>query len=802
MALRAGIPVRGPEQPGLLPPHRLLGLLYRRGEDEIPGHGLRRHGAHHLQHLPAPGNGFTFDGSVSPPTLTSSNDTAKAATVRFTLTATDANNNTAAAKVSVTVIDDVCSKEHGWRSKQHYVPSHLIYDCNVLLSGKEMLEGSGGKTLDWSVNKPIFNFDGPANCDCDGWEGVGPYPGRGRVGTLVWPDSDSLPQPSSAPRLAGSIPPQFGALHSLATISFQDHNLTGPVPPELASAQMKLGTISFAGNNLTGSIPKELAKHLNLVNLYLNDNNLSGSIPPEFGNAPNLAILNLRDNAGLTGGIPAELGDNSKLRAILLDNTGLGGSIPTELGNLTKLKYLYLANAGLTGSIPDELGNIAALQYLSLDGNSLSGSIPTELGRLTKLEHLFLNGNSLNGSIPEELGNLTNLKYLYLNNAGLSGSIPAELGSLTKLEGLRLNDNQLTGSIPTELGNLTALENLWLHNNALTGAIPSTLAALGELKYFSGESSDPAIQLPVQLHGNSLDDTPVTLNVSPAGRTMAEDGGAVTYTVTASVTDAGIQWAAKQRVSGSYTIQDDDPPFSNPDCHPFRLPKCTVSATWNGEHRHGVDRQADRNRERRGRRRSRRRISGGTYPEHTLRLDHQRILPVCNYSYGQPRSQHRRDRNLHRNRKGRAPSGGHLRGSKPGGDYHPKYGTARNPYAHADANSFADSYADAAPDAYSYADAHTTTAIAQRGRPALTSYLDADTHADAGAYVGARAYTGAYVGARAHASPNGDARARASPNGEALADPYTHANTNGDDADTHTGAYTQANGDAHAHICA
>ena len=115
----------------------------------------------------------------------------------------------------------------------------------------------------------------------------------------------------------------------------------------------------------------------------------------------------------------------------------------------------------LSGPIPPELSQLTRLELLQLGWNQLSGPIPPELGQLTALRfHLDLAGNQLSGPIPPELGRLTNLERLSLQNSQLSGPIPPELGRLTRLQWLALGRNQLSGPIPVELGNLTALTDL------------------------------------------------------------------------------------------------------------------------------------------------------------------------------------------------------------------------------------------------------------------------------------------------------------------------------------------------------
>ena len=144
---------------------------------------------------------------------------------------------------------------------------------------------------------------------------------------------------------------------------------------------------------------------------------------------------------------------------------GLSGPIPAELGNLTRLASLRLGSNDLTGPIPPELGLLASLDYLYLAGNDLTGPIPAELGNLAKLESLSLWSNALTGPIPPELGNLGNLTEVYLSDNALTGPIPPELGNLAKLESLSLGSNALTGPIPHSFLQLRRLDEVYVGGN-------------------------------------------------------------------------------------------------------------------------------------------------------------------------------------------------------------------------------------------------------------------------------------------------------------------------------------------------
>ena len=126
----------------------------------------------------------------------------------------------------------------------------------------------------------------------------------------------------------------------------------------------------------------------------------------------------------------------------------------------------------MSGTIPAELGNLSKLKTLSLGVNQLTGSIPAELGNLINLETLNLYYNQLSGTIPAELGNLSKLKKLSLGVNQLTGSIPVELGNLINLETLNLYYNQLTGEIPAFIGNMKSYANVLLYYNNLAGTPP------------------------------------------------------------------------------------------------------------------------------------------------------------------------------------------------------------------------------------------------------------------------------------------------------------------------------------------
>ncbi len=350
-------------------------------------------------------------------------------------------------------------------------------------------------------------------------------------------------------QLSGAIPAELGTLANLEQLDLGNNQLSGEVPGELGRLS-DLIVLRLTGNaSLSGPLPRSLTGLTSLRVLWPSGTGLCAPTDAAFRswlggventrgvvncssaaaspdrdvlvalynatNGPNwtnntnwltdepigewhgvttdedrrVTTLNLRVN-GLSGRMPAELGNLTNLQELWLAGNQLSGPIPPELGDLANLQALWLESNQLSGRIPAELGNLANLQELALIANDLSGPIPPELGTLAKLQVLLLHENQLSGRIPAELGNLANLQELALNANDLSGPIPPELGNLANLEWLELGANQLSGPIPPVLGSLASLLGLWLDNNELSGPFPDSFTGLDALLTLTWHSTE------------------------------------------------------------------------------------------------------------------------------------------------------------------------------------------------------------------------------------------------------------------------------------------------------------------------
>jgi len=239
--------------------------------------------------------------------------------------------------------------------------------------------------------------------------------------------------------------------------------------------------IDLESNNLLGILPDEIGFFSTVTHLGLWDNSIVGTIPRTIGIMNKLVKLYLDDNPGLTGPLPAEIGQLRDLDDMTLYNTGITGSFPSEIGKLTSLSRFWANGVSFTGTIPTEIGNLKALKSLYLDECDFEGTIPSQIGECTNLEDMRFFNNELTGTIPSEMYFLSNLKILYLDNNDLNGTISPLISGWGAMQDLQIFNNLLEGQIPESIGNLPSLRVLVLKKNKLTGTIPSAFGKAGNL---------------------------------------------------------------------------------------------------------------------------------------------------------------------------------------------------------------------------------------------------------------------------------------------------------------------------------
>ena len=385
-------------------------------------------------------------------------------------------------------------------------------------------------------------------------------------------------------RLEGPIPPELGSLAHLRGLSLSGNALEGPVPPELGALPY-LEYLYLDGNALAGALPRSLLRIGGLVRLRFERNDgLCAPGTAEFiawldgiGQTGEGSFCNETDRAALATLHAAADGDGWTDSEGWLSGEALAGWHGVETDSLGRVATLDLAGNGLSGRLPAGLGDLAAMTALRVGDNALSGRLPrtlldlplgelnyagTELcapadevfrawldaiavleatgaecapatdreiletfhdatrGRdwidsknwLTDapLEHwrgvevddqgrvveLRLWDNGLAGRLPPELGDLAHLEYLRLSDNGLTGVIPPEFAGLSALTHLALDGNGLSGRLPPELGGLRPLEELRVENNDLSGPLPPELSGLASLRGL-GLTGNPGMSGPL-----------------------------------------------------------------------------------------------------------------------------------------------------------------------------------------------------------------------------------------------------------------------------------------------------------------
>ena len=196
------------------------------------------------------------------------------------------------------------------------------------------------------------------------------------------------------------IPEELADLTEVSTLQIVGSKLKGQIP-EFLYGMTSLSKVRLNGNNLTGAISDKVSQLTELTELYVNENKqLGGSLPASMGNLKKLSALNVAKTA-ITGAVPAELSGCESLQFFMAFEAQFT-SIPDNWDQWPALKTVQLyGNEGLTGPLPASLGNAKLVTSLQLKNCNFTGNIPESYGNLpSTCNQLFLNGNKLKGVIP------------------------------------------------------------------------------------------------------------------------------------------------------------------------------------------------------------------------------------------------------------------------------------------------------------------------------------------------------------------------------------------------------------------
>jgi len=172
---------------------------------------------------------------------------------------------------------------------------------------------------------------------------------------------------------------------------------------------------------LSGPIPSQIfSSYMKLIHVLLDNNNFSGSIPPTLGLLSTLEVLRF---------------DN---------NPQLSGTVPSNINNLTKLAELHLENSKLTGPLPDLTG-MSALSFVDMSNNSFNASdVPSWFTTLPSLTSLFLENLKISGQLPQALFSLPAVQTLRLRGNHFNGTLTIGSDFSTQLQLIDLRDNEIS----------------------------------------------------------------------------------------------------------------------------------------------------------------------------------------------------------------------------------------------------------------------------------------------------------------------------------------------------------------------
>ncbi len=259
-----------------------------------------------------------------------------------------------------------------------------------------------------------------------------------------------------------------------------------------------------------------------VTRLELQSNSLSGELPPETGNLSKLLILRLPDN-DLSGELPRELGRLLNLIELFLAENQFSGQLPPELGRVGTLEWVWLEGNDFTGCAPDLLHDSG---FGPLDMPKCA--VPDHAGERDALA-AFYNASTdgphreqtlswlsdkpvgeWEGVSTDSDGHVVRLDMSWLERylTGWAGQLSPELDSLSRLMVLDFEDLQtgrgaLTGEIPRELGGLTQLRVLHIGSNTasggLSGEIPPELGNLSNITSLSLGANQLTGEIPSEL---------------------------------------------------------------------------------------------------------------------------------------------------------------------------------------------------------------------------------------------------------------------------------------------------------------
>ena len=220
-------------------------------------------------------------------------------------------------------------------------------------------------------------------------------------------------------RLSGRIPSAIGKLSYLTDLLLRGNRLRGTIPTQFCQL-IQITLMDLSNNFLSGTIPHCFGRVFTGASSSLVYSAVDIlTMPYEyriFQKDVDVPILGISYDLGNKVGLSYEYYPQDEFNFITkYRRSSYKGSI------LAYMFGLDLSCNNLTGGIPIELGQLSRILSLNLSHNQLTGPIPETLSNMTELESLDLSHNNLSGEIPPQLIALHFLEVFSVAHNNLSG---------------------------------------------------------------------------------------------------------------------------------------------------------------------------------------------------------------------------------------------------------------------------------------------------------------------------------------------------------------------------------------------
>ncbi|KAM3338541.1 hypothetical protein P3S68_030627 [Capsicum galapagoense] len=244
----------------------------------------------------------------------------------------------------------------------------------------------------------------------------------------------------------GNIPHTIGSLSNLNFLLLNNNQLQGEIPTQVCLLN-KLSIMDFSFNKLYGPLLRCLG---NLIQAESDAE--TGSM--YYQATSKQAWLDFLGWISSARHYHISYGFRSDIRLMDVETRI---QFTTKRNSLTYkgsiLKYMTgidLSSNRLTGEIPVELGNLSKIHALNLSHNHFVGRIPGTFSNLHDVESLDLSYNSLNGRIPVGLLELYSLAIFSVAYNNLSGAVPPFEAQFSTFDKSSYEGNLLLCGIPLD----------------------------------------------------------------------------------------------------------------------------------------------------------------------------------------------------------------------------------------------------------------------------------------------------------------------------------------------------------------